>query len=344
MTFFKDEFIIFNDSSNNIYMFQWQDRCINTYFFDFLTKNMNKKIIVKNSLKEYDVSVDKDNIVYIVYQDINYNLILLILKNDEIKKIKLTEESIPLVNNLNIINYNKTLHIIYCTREIGKKNIYQIYHHFYDGVDWYIYKVKKIKVERLLNPFQIIRGDNRIFITYYDCIEEEDIYLKSFDCNKKVWQKMHRLTKGGKFKLYLDTLIINNKINLVYSQEYEGNFIIKYERYILDNDILKKDKEEAISNSANCSHPIIIFYYGKIWIMWIEYDNVLSRFSEDFGDTWSSIYLWNESKKKNIIRYKYIKNNENNNRVLNNFFGTVYPKVFFIGFGPLNNVTKISLK
>ncbi len=89
---------------------------------------------------------------------------------------------------------------------------------------------------------------------------------------------------------------MEDKINLVYSQYYEGNLIIKYERFNYRDGKIDKEKEEILSNPEDAQEPILIYYEEKLWVVWLEYENILSRYSDDYGTTWSSIYLWDESK------------------------------------------------
>lgn len=344
MTFYNDEFVIVIDSFNNIYMFQWKDECLNLFVFSYIMQKMEKRTIVKDSLGKYDVSIDDFDNLHIVYQDTDYNLILIILNNNELEKIKLTEKSIPLVYNLNVLNYNEDFHIIYCIGSSHDKNTYEIYHHLFNGVDWLTNKIDEIKTLKLLNPFQVAKKNDKIFVTYYDYEIEEEIYLNYFDCQENTWKEKTKLTNGGKFKLYLDLLIIEDRINLVYSEEVEGNFVVKYEKFSIEDGYISKEIEDTISNPENCSHPTIIYYDNKMWIVWLEYNNVLSRFSNDMGESWSSIYLWNESKNEDIIKYKYMNIKDKDNRILNNSFGKMYPDISFIGFGPLDNVSKVPLK
>ncbi len=344
MTFYNDEFIIVVDSLNNIYMFQWKNQCLNLFIFNYITQEVEKRVIAEGSLEEYDVSIDDLDNIYIVYQDTNYNLILIILTDNNLERIELTEKSVPLVKNLNILNYGEDFHIIYCVAVLNNTNTYGIYHHLYSDENWLTNKVDEIKVLELLNPFQIATKSNKVFISYYDYKDKEEIYLKHFNCKERKWEETIQLTSGGKFKLYLDLLIINDKINLVYSEEDDGNFVVKYERFSIKKGHINKEIEDTMSNPENCSYPTIIYYDNKIWIVWLEYNNILSRFSENMGESWSPIYLWNESKKEDIIKYKYMNIKDKDNRILNSSFGKMYPDISFIGFGPLDNVKEVPLK
>ena len=133
--------------------------------------------------------------------------------------------------------------------------------------------------------------------------------------------------------LYIDMLLIENKFHIVYCI-YDENLVVKYERFSYDNEI-NHDNEEIISNVGNAMYPTLIYYEDKLWIVWIENENVMSRYSIDQGITWSPIYLWKDSKTKEIVRYKYISNTGNINNILDYSFGTIQPDIGFMGFAIL---------
>lgn len=344
MTFYSDQLILVEDSLNNIYMFQRKDKSIELLIFNHRTQEVKKKTIVKNILRDYDVSIDDFDNIYMVYQDTNYNLIQLIFEENRVNKIKLTKKTVSLIYNLNIINYNGFIHVFYCNRSSNKEDTYVIYHNLYDGQNWFINKLDEIQTLKLLNPFQIAIKEDNILIGYYDFVGKKEIYLRCYNSKTKIWEEEKQLTNSRNFKLYLDFIVIEDKLNLVYSENVNGNYVIKYERFKFENNTIIKEIEEIMSNPENCSHPTIVYYDRKIWIIWLEHNNILSRYSKNKGENWSPIYLWNESKNENIIKYKFIKNKDKNNRILNSSFGKIYPEVSFIGFGPLDNVTKIPLK
>ncbi len=116
---------------------------------------------------------------------------------------------------------------------------------------------------------------------------------------------------------------------------------IKYVRHLYDNDSIIKEKEEVLSYEGNPSNSTLIIEDNIIWAIWNESSNLFSRYSLDRGDTWSSTYIWKESRFADITRYKYITNTIKENIILDYAFGTIYPDIKFLGFGPLNKVEEI---
>ena len=170
----------------------------------------------------------------------------------------------------------------------------------------------------------------------------EEIYCNKFKLTGDKWTNQYQLTNNLSPKLYLDSLFIKDKLHLVYC-EYQENLVVKYERYEYGNNFIKKEIEEELSNWENISWPTLIYFENKLWIIWAEYENIMSRYSLDNGENWSPIYLWKDSKYKDIFRYKYLTKNKVNN-IFNYSFGTIKPDIAFIGFGSLNNTIEIPLK
>ena len=183
-----------------------------------------------------------------------------------------------------------------------------------------------------------------MIIAYYDKVEGEQIYMKSFNFDKRKWGEKLKLTDDEAPKLNLDILLKEEKLNLVYSQYDEGNLIVRYKRFGYKDGITTREIDEILSNPDNSQEPTLIYYEEKLWVVWIEYDNVMSRYSADYGTTWSPIYLWNESKGNTIVRYKFYNASQVDKNAVNYSFGKIDPDIKFIGFGPLEDVTEIPLK
>lgn len=333
---YNNNTVLIEDFSDNLHLFNLDERTLKSYSFNKNKKGQEKKIS-SNVLGEYDISIDNKNDIYIIYQDKNYHLILLINTGKSIKEIKLTEEPMPEIFNLNLEIIDQFPHIFYNVLLEEKK--YRIVHHYYNGQTWTTNLVEDIKINQVLNPIKIIPHGEEIKLIYYNMEKKEEIYCKNFNFNKGQWEKAIRLTESLVEKLYLDALIINGKLHLTYC-EYDENLVVKYERYELK--ALQREIELEISNKENISWPTLIYYENTLWLVWIEYENVLSRFSLDMGDNWASIYLWKDIKGKDIVRYKYI--NRRNKNILNHSFGIYGEDIKFIGFGSLDNAVEIPLK
>jgi hypothetical protein len=225
---------------------------------------------------------------------------------------------------------------------------YRIYHHYYNDQEWKTFVVQDIKRKNLLNSFQIIKNEEILMLGFYDFLkDQEQIYIKEFDLEKEQWKNSIEITSSSKEKLYLDMFVEKNRIlHVAYSEYVEGNLVIKYEKYKFENNQIKKLIEKILSNPSNCSYATFVKQNEKLWVIWTEYEQVVSCFTEDNGKTWSEPYLWKESKTIDFFRYKF---NTNAQEIkagyeLNYTFGKGYPEFSFIGFGFLENVDQIPLK
>lgn len=335
MIYTDNNIILVEDSKDSLYLYELREGRITFHDFQNEDGKVRQKEISDKALLELDISIDEN--VYIVYQDKSFHLVLLIKSEENIKEIILTEEAMPEILNLNLKIIDGLPHIFYNVLLGGKD--YRIIHHYYNGSSWNTNLVEDIKINQVLNPMQILNNGEELFLIYYNMKNTEEIYCKSFNLNEAQWKKEIRLTENLKSKLYLDSLIIDGKLHLSYC-EYDENLLVKYERYDLDN--FQREIEQEISNKENISWPTLIYYEGNLWVVWIEYENIISRFSLDGGDNWASIYLWKDIKDKNIVRYKYI--NKKSKNKLNYSFGIYGEDIKFIGFGPLDNAKEIPIK
>jgi hypothetical protein len=333
-----------SDSLNNINLFKKSDKKIVKHYFNNITQTVSETIVAEEVYLEYDVSIDNEDYIYLLYQDMSFDLYLTLLKDNDMETIRLTGEPIPQVYYLNMISNGKEPHIFYFVLLSEAENRYRIYHHYYDGKDWLTNIVDEIVVRELLNPMKIIKNHKELIIAYYTKVEDEEIYIKSFDLNKEKWGEKTKLTTDGAHKLYLDIILRKDKLNLLYSQYEEGNLVVKYEKFNYKDGVVKKETEEVLSNPENPQYPTLIYHDEKLWAVWVEYENIMSRYSVDNGNTWSPIYLWNESKGNDIVRYKYCKAYQGEESILNYSFGTISPDITFIGFGNIDNTTEIPLK
>ncbi|SHI19470.1 hypothetical protein [Sporanaerobacter acetigenes] len=346
MTFYNEKVSILTDSYQNVYSFQWRNKTISTYFFNILSGEMEKKTIVEDSLEEYDIAIGKNDYIYLVYQNLDRHLVLVTMFGDYIDMVILTEEPVSNVYDLSILLDREEIHIFYNVLLNEAEKLYRLYHHHYDDEIWVTNVVEDTKIQQVLNPFCLSLQDYSLFVFYYDYAEEgEEIFLKKYDIVEKKWLEKQRITRGFNSKLYIDILLEENILNIVYSQNFDGNLSIVYEKYNIvgaDTVLLKR---EILSNEENCSYPTIIKYVDKLWVAWIEYDAVLSRYSVDEGEIWSSIYLWERSKNIDVVRYKYVDNSiKESNKKLNYSFGSIYPDISFIGFGLLEDVQEVPIK
>lgn len=346
MAFSNQTTNLLTDSYSNIYNFLWDNGRIIYIYFDKMSNNNVKKELVRESTMEFDVTIDDEDNIYLVYQEEDNRVHFMVLTDGMWKTIDFVEIEQKNIYNLNIIWYDKKIHIFYCSRSDKDMNIYEMYHYIYHEDTWRTIKLGNIRKNEILNPFQIIEIDNRIMIGYYDVVDNvEQIFIKIFDAIEDKWKDSIQLTKSEYNKLYLDVLNMdNNEVHLTYSELQDGNFVIKYNKYRIINNKVNELDEKILSNPANCSYPTFIYYNQRLWVVWTEYDNLMSSFSNDIGLNWEGPYLWKESKKSDFLRYKFCSNDKNIKDKLNYSFGKIFPSIELIGFGSLDNTLKMPLK
>lgn len=303
----------------------------------------SREIIAKDVLEEYDLGIGPKNSVYILYQNKDGQLILKVLKGKKIEEIQLTQESISEVFELNIIVKDKMIHILYAIRVSNEEAKYRICHHYYNGSNWNDNIVEEINVNKVLNPIRIEQSGSSILLFYYD--NDKSIELKEFNMDKLEWNEKVTLVHTENNKLFLDVLKVDDIIHLTYGEFVHGSLVIMYNKLYYDNGKYEKVEEYFISNEGSPSHPNIIFFENRLWITWVELNKIMSRCSIDDGQSWEDIiYMWNNSRDIDFVRYKYLNLEPKDNTLLRHSLGSVYPEVVFMGFGPLDNVVEVPVK
>ncbi|HHV38756.1 MAG TPA: hypothetical protein GXX70_04585, partial [Tepidimicrobium sp.] len=177
----------------------------------------------------------------------------------------------------------------------------------------------------------------------YNGEEYGQIYIKEYDFNRKKWSERKQLTKSQQSRLYIDLILKDNMVHIAYCQHMYGNLVVVYERFLYDDGIVKRDILRKLSNPENPQHPTIIYYGGRLWICWIEYENVMSCYSQDMGSTWSPIYMWQKSKGMDIVRYEY-HGKLPGDIILDSSFGNIGQEIGLIGFGSTIDTIEIPSK
>lgn len=339
MTFYNNRVSIVNMSKDELYLFRnIKEKIIMNYYN--IEGIGNEDIIVKDALGEFDVLINGEDELYLIYQNIDNELIMLTIDKKVIQGSNLAKEGLSEVYELNLIKAGDYMNIMYLVRNPMENHIFEIHHHLLREEEWINYNVEKIKINKVLNPIKVWGEDNKIILSYYN---ENQICIKEFNLDSMEWEESIILT-DNKNKLYMDLIKEKEYIHLVYSEYIGGNLVIKYERFLYDGYYLNKDLEEVLSNEGSASHPTLLIHDNILWVVWKESLGLYSTYSLDIGATWSPIYLWKESKTIDYVRYKYIEGKPQVNNKLDYSFGTLYPDIKFLGFGALDNVEEVVKK
>lgn len=348
MGFMNIHEILLMDKDENLYRIYKYEKKIKLTYYDKLSGKTNVSLIIDDCLDEYDAAISKNDIVYLICQKIDKSVILISIDKESYEKHILADEFKGKLINLNIRVIDEQTHIIYCVESEEENEILRIYHHYLLGDIWKTHVVSNIRKREIINPISIVETDGKLIISYYDIADNnEQIFISLYDIHTCTWSDKVQITADNNMKIYLDMISYDNKeIDLCYSQFIEGNFVVKYEKYNISGENLVKQYEHVLSNPANCMYPNFVYSRETLWITWIEYNSVLSCFSNDSGLSFSPPYIWESSKRDNFARYKFLTNNISilNDYRLNYTFGTYGEDISFIGFGDIKAALEVPLK
>lgn len=339
MTFFTDKWTIGRVNQKDLILVRKSKSNIFLERISEFNKG-DREILATDALEEFDVSLRGPDTIYILYQNIEGHLILYVLKDDKKEEVRLTPTGLTEVFNLTLQVKDKSLHILYTIR--GNDNKYRIYHHFYDGGIWKDYIVDEIEAKKVINPMKALIKDDKLSLVYYS--NDKDISYKVFNVEKEKWGISTKLVEGGNEKLFLDSLIVEDHMHLSFCEYIDGNLVVRYIRYNVEDENYEKTMEDFISNEGSPSHPTLIYFRNQLWLVWLELNKLFSRSSIDHGQTWGPIYMWNETRNIDFLRYKYITASNEENIQLDYSFGSIYPDIRFLGFGPTNKAVEVPLK
>ncbi len=347
MAFSNQNSSIVMDSMGNLYNFLLDNKEITLIYFDKLMGNVEKSIITNNCKDEFYSIVNQYDDVYLVYQDSEGDIKMVSFSNG-MKELKTIKPNIQTkVYNLRIIDDYEDIHMFYCVPDNSDRGQFKKYHCEKRMNKWTVKEIGNISIYDILNPFEVINIKDEMILGYYDLVRGvEQVFIKKLNLAQSIWSNGIQLTSQSNKKLYLDMLVIDDDLHITYSEEFEGNYVIKYEMLGFHKEKVDLIYSHILSNPSNCSHPTLIKHRDKLWNIWIEHDSVISAFSEDNGKHWSEPYLWNESKSNIFSRYKFSSNETKVKTAynLNYSFGKQYPDITFLGFGNLSNTTKIPIK
>jgi hypothetical protein len=344
MPFFNQPSLIVQEKMGNLHNFIYRDKKIIYQSFNKETGKIRKKVINHQATNDYDAGINPSGEIYLVCRNEN-NSVVLLSSHRDFAHSRVIVEAERKAQNLNICVIGDEIHIFYCVPQGEDKTKYKINQYYDNGIDWTNQEINSISRGEVLNPIQTIVTGEKIFLVYFNLVSGiEQIFIKTYDLDKQNWSDDQQLTTSKENKLYLDVIIREmGKLEIAYCEYEEGNLVVKYEKHKIEGcSIIKKIEEQKISNGENCQNPTLIYYGKMLWICWVEYNYIASRYSKNEGGSWSDIYLWKQSKVDDIVRHKYIVNKDNGD-VLNYSFGSA-DDLRFIGFGNLENTSVIPIK
>lgn len=332
MTFYNTRVVVIENYKDSLYIVR---KTKNELFVEYINKGTNifqSEKLLTESMGEFDLDIDQLDDINILYINSSHDLILTRLTENTYETKIVLSGLKTRIFELILIILRESKNIFYM-QETGKNQILEIYHINIEDGKQIITLVDEIEIYQIINPLRIIKDDKSLILAYY---YKNQICLKVYDTLTKIWSPSITLTNNQN-KLYLDIMKIGGRIHLVYSDFKDDLFTIRYERFLIDNEYIIKETELNLSTSGNNTDPILIYYDKKIWVIWKDTNQLLSIYSEDGGKVWSSVYQWKNSKKMDIVKYKYLTNILDSSIKIDYSYGSIKPDIKFIGFGDLKD-------
>ncbi|MFA5576861.1 MAG: hypothetical protein WCZ27_07405 [Tissierellaceae bacterium] len=317
MAFYTDKWTLVQKNREDLWLFR---KSKNNLLMEDLANGgevPERRILKSDILEEYDIAIRDKTSIYLLYQNTAGYLVLVTVDEDIREETILTDKAISEVFNLTIGLEDGAIHIIYNIRSMEDPDKYTINHHFNLGGKWYDYIISEVGA-KLINSMKFLVQEGRAILLYYR--NDREIVYREFHRDRLEWGGEELLAGGEGEKLFLDGIIIRGEIHFTYCQYLEESLLVKY-------------GDQSISRPGSPAHPTMIYYRGKLWVSWLEMDQVASRYSEDMGKTWAKLHMWKRTKTMDFVRYKYLTLESGEDMNFDYSYGSIYPEIKFIGFG-----------
>lgn len=320
--FYKDRIVLF-DEKDDIFLLRAKKKDILLDHYQ-QNKETSHRVIREDYNREFDATYDYLGNKVIVYKNRENELLLAYLKEDSISTIVIEE----LKSNIYYLNIIVTDRInIFYVEETVRRNMLNIVHMAIEGDKVTRNVIDSTENYKIIKPIQIREHESNLLVFYYF---RNIICLKIFNQKNREWEKSLTLT-DDRDKLYLDTKIISDEIQLVYSINRDEQFYINYEIFSIEDDYIIKDKEIKISGLGNHTEPILIKQKKSLYIVWKETNTLFSCVSVDEGHTWSKPREFSKVKRLDVVKYKYLNKSNLPSSEIDYVYGSTDP-IEFIGF------------
>ncbi len=310
---YDEKFItIVEDSRQKKYAFFYKNQSI-------ICKEINKNNIYKETTlisqvsSDFQAAVDYEDIVYLVCNNRDKGVIVLIYERDTWK----LQQILNVQNSTNLYllkayAIKKSLHIIYA-RKLPVANFYNIHHIFSNSISnpssWKKSNVTEVFSEDLINSISFaLTKDNLVHIAnvWFDGSSYYIVYC-CFDPAKELWIKKD-ITKLFDKGINVQLLTDRNKLHL-FCHTNEDNSVVVF--YFNKNE--KSDFEFVSMNTVSTGIiPDLLFFIdnSKIFAAWLVNDSYCEIVLKDSQRDWSSIKEYKVEDTSILFQVEYILNTE----------------------------------
>ncbi|MCI6190587.1 MAG: hypothetical protein MSA89_00200 [Clostridium sp.] len=259
----------------------------------------------------YGIILTKKNTLLYIYIDENY-----IYKS---KLIDIKDEnctiSFPYIKKI-----DDKIHLFYYLINEKTSDKCKLIHYFYDSTKW----IKNIVFEInyfILSNFVVTWHNDIPCLFFFSRIKKcEELFMSFFNLQNLNWEKK-QLTSSYKSKVYLSVIEpLENHYHITFSENNDNKYYCSYVYIYMKNKKISVKEHLNISKTIACEFPNISMIDDKLYIQWLEFNELFTSYSKDYGKTWSYPNLFNNNENKSIIRYDYRYNFFNNKIYLSNIF------------------------
>lgn len=322
---------IVNTKNKDRYNFFIQDNSV----YYIINKKNNNKVKLMDNVKAFDVSLDKKNVIHMLYVTLNEELCYAYYSNSMWKKrTVLNKPDNLLIDYIKILNINNSLHIFYTYRN-KTTHLFKLFHiHIYNNI-LKTYSLTPNNIFSNDNFFIDCDSNNNIILLYKTKSKNTSILnIKRFSSEQNNWSLNRSLNTIDKISninsFYIDcednchfTLMNNNYISM------KLNTLISFDKFTPIEYLLS-----AVDENKNYK---IFEAKNKLWITWIVNKHLYYISSNDKGTHWSNrqhIAL------DNVLSIKYI--DFNMFKSINAYGFIMNSDIYLVGLD--NNLFKINLR
>lgn len=340
-----DEFIVRN-SEGVIYNFYLNESQQMEYIIsDINNKWVEKKVVFQDPITSFALEIDEKDSIHIIsicktrrlryHSFIENNWIHKIIMDYSADASKIYNPVIKIIEDIIHIFYY--LHI---NKQNNKCHLVHLFHKEKDtGKDvWHINMLLETTYIKFVNPFYVLSMGKCFYIPFSSLVKGfTQLFVIPYDAQSIEGQKPIQITNSTIEKIYLYGLSTkDNFLHIVWSEFNETGLTVKYTKISqLETKIEEPSNIVSLSERSNCSFPILLYYNNVLWCTWTQMNKLYACYSKDLGEKWSLPLLRQESQNINFKLYGYRTNyiKDHQNIFCDYLYGTLYPKINFLGFG-----------
>lgn len=300
---------IFKVKNGDVVKFSYKNE-LGLYYQKLCNNEWSKKIMISRiAFKGFYAMQDYNNDVYLFYQNIYGNIVVMKFGNGEFK----SKETINICSNtimpINIRAFfcNNDIHLIYNVND--EKNISETLVEIVklNNREWSRPHVVLRSTPAFSMMFKIVQDcDSNIFLIDSDFDKKHRIIVKYFNARYNNWAYQSIIYESQFPCLDCDLTVDRDEQHYIcIIKEHKKSKVV----YLYKKDNIKRDT--IVFYGKNVSSCLIKFYNNILWIFWISDNELYGSFSFDRGIKFSmpKIYIYGKDNLLETVLYKSYEDN-----------------------------------